>query len=122
MNGGFVFGFFRLLGEVENWVAISPPTPPKRFSALAEFGFTASTDKFLETNSVVRMGVPPFRLEILTTIDGVDFPECYAERKIVVIDEVEVSIINLNHLRINKKASGRLKDLNDIEHLRESKA
>lgn len=123
--GGYAVGFYgypRPTGDMDIWIAVSPQNAQRVVSALAEFGFTASTDKFLETNSVVRMGVPPFRLEILTTIDGVDFPECYAERKIVVIDEVEVSIINLNHLRINKKASGRLKDLNDIEHLRESKA
>ena len=63
------------------------------------------------------MGVSPFRLEILTTIDGVEFSECYESRETVVIDDVEVSLINLRDLRRNKKASGRLKDLSDLENL-----
>src|SRR2546425_10768897 len=96
------------------------PTHDGWFKALREFGFTASTKKFLQENSVVRMGVPPFRLEILTTIDGVSFPECYAARQTAVIDGVEVNLIDLHHLRLNKKASGRLKDLSDLENLPKS--
>jgi len=53
------------------------------------------------------MGVPPFRLEILTTISGVNFSPCYAERCQVILDEIEVSLISLPQLKINKKASGR---------------
>ena len=69
---------------------------------------------------VVRMGVPPFRVEILTTIDGVSFPESYAARNTVMIDGVEVNLIDLQNLRLNKKASGRLKDLSDLENLPQS--
>jgi len=57
------------------------------------------------------------RIELLTTISGVSFEECYSERIIDVIDGVEVSIINLKHLKLNKRASGRHKDLDDLEHL-----
>ena len=99
------------------WIGISPHNARLIVRALREFGFTTSTKKFLQENSVVRMGVPPFRLEILTTIDGVSFPECYAARNTVVIDGVDVNLINLRHLRLNKKASGRLKDLADLEQL-----
>ena len=63
------------------------------------------------------MGVPPLRIEILTTISGVSFEECYAERVEDVIDGVAVNLISLKHLKHNKKASGRLKDLDDLEHL-----
>ena len=59
------------------------------------------------------MGVPPLRLEILTTISGVSF----AERIVDIIDEVEINLINLRHLKLNKQASGRLKDLSDLENL-----
>jgi hypothetical protein len=72
---------------------------------------------FLQENKVIRMGMPPFRIEVLTTISGVSFEECYAERTVDVLDEIEVNIIDLEHLKINKKASGRLKDLADLEHL-----
>ena len=77
----------------------------------------ATPDLFLQENKIARMGVPPFRIEVLTTISGVDFAECYAHRTIEMFDDVPVNLISLKHLKINKKASGRLKDLNDLEHL-----
>ena len=72
---------------------------------------------FLQENKIARMGVPPFRIEILTTISGVAFGDCYAARVVETIDGVEVNLISLQHLKANKMASGRLKDLNDLEHL-----
>ena len=63
------------------------------------------------------MGIPPMRIEISTGISGVDFENCYSERLIGEIDGIQVSIINLQDLKTNKKASGRLKDLNDLENL-----
>jgi hypothetical protein len=118
--GGYAVGYYgypRPTGDMDIWIGISPHNARRIVKALKEFGFTTSNRKFLQENSVVRMGVPPFRLEILTTIDGVSFPECYAARNTVVIDGVDVNLINLRHLRLNKKASGRLKDLADLEQL-----
>ncbi len=121
--GGYAVGYYgypRPTGDMDIWLGISPPNARRLVKALREFDFTASTKKFLQENSVVRMGVLPFRLEILTTIDGVSFPECYAARQTAVIDGVEVNLIDLHHLRLNKKASGRLKDLSDLENLPKS--
>jgi hypothetical protein len=66
------------------------------------------------------MGVPPLRIEIATKISGVTFPDCYAERVVDVLDGVEVNLISLRHLRINRRASGRHKDLEDLENLPEA--
>ena len=118
--GGYAVGYYgypRPTGDLDVWIAINPQNAERVVIALSEFGFDASSELFLEENSVVRMGVPPFRVEILTTIDGVDFRECYEKRNIAEIDGVEVALINLRDLRLNKKASARLKDLNDLEHL-----
>lgn len=60
---------------------------------------------------------PPLRIEVTTGIEGVEFDECYAERISDSIDGVPVNLINLRHLKIKKKASGRPKDINDLEHL-----
>ena len=76
-----------------------------------------SAEIFLEEDRIVRMGLPPFRIDIHTTISGVTFEECYAARITDTIDEVEVSLISLHHLKTNKSASARLKDLSDLEHL-----
>ena len=57
------------------------------------------------------------RLEISTGISGVEFEESYASKIVDTLDGVEVNIIDLTHLKANKKAAGRLKDLADLENL-----
>lgn len=102
------------------WVAIQRENAEKIVDALREFGFEGdqlTVDLFLKQDQIVRMGNPPFRIEIMTTISGVNFEECYSERITEVIDGVEVRIINLEHLKLNKQASGRYKDLDDLENL-----
>ena len=99
------------------WIARTPDNAQRVVDALREFGFDCPNKLLMKENEVVRMGVPPFRLEILTTISGVDFPECYAARLQVVLDETDVSLISLPHLKLNKKASGRSKDITDLENL-----
>ncbi|RLC00436.1 MAG: hypothetical protein DRI57_32320, partial [Deltaproteobacteria bacterium] len=72
---------------------------------------------FLKKRQVIRMGMPPIRIEVLTDISGVSFKKCYEKRVTDFIDDIRVDIISLKYLRINKKASGRFKDINDLEHL-----
>ncbi len=121
--GGYAVGYYgypRATVDMDVWIAMSPDNAGKIVNVLREFGFDLpelSDDLFLQENKVIRMGVPPMRLEILTTISGVDFSTCYASRNIDEIDGVELSLINLQHLKQNKKASGRHKDLNDLENL-----
>src|ERR1044071_264459 len=120
--GGYAVGFYgypRPTGDCDIWVRMAPANAERVVSALQEFGFDAPIEYLLEKNRVLRMGVPPWRLKILTTIDGVDFDECYATRRRVVIDETEVDIIDLPHLRLNKKASARPKDIADLQNLPE---
>ncbi|MBI2429395.1 MAG: hypothetical protein HYV29_11490 [Ignavibacteriales bacterium] len=121
--GGYAVGYYgypRATGDIDIWIAISPANAKKISQALTDFGFTldaATQESFLQENKVIRMGIPPMRIEILTTISGVTFDECYREKNIVEIDGVMVSLIQLKHLKKNKKASGRHKDLNDLENL-----
>jgi hypothetical protein len=63
------------------------------------------------------MGFEPLRIKILTSVSGVTFDQCYRERIIDIFDGIEVTLISLKHLKTNKEASGRLKDLADIEHM-----
>jgi hypothetical protein len=72
---------------------------------------------FLETNKVIRMGVPPVRLEVITSASGVEFNECYSNREVVEIHGIPVNFISLEDLKKNRSAAGRHKDLEDIEHL-----
>lgn len=118
--GGYAVGYHgypRPTGDMDIWIARNPENARKIVDALEQFGFDCPAELLQTENQVVRMGVPPFRLEILTTISGVDFSDCYSERLQVLLDQIEVSLISLPQLKINKKASGRSKDITDLENL-----
>jgi len=121
--GGYAVGYYgyvRATAAMDVWIARRAENAARAVSALREFGFDVpelSVELLLDPDNVLRMGVPPFRLELLGSISGVGFAECYAERVVDTIDEVQVSIIGLRHLKVNKRAAGRLKDLADLEHL-----
>ena len=63
------------------------------------------------------MGLPPVRIEILTSISGVEFDDAYDQRIEDDLDGVEVKLISLHHLKLNKIAAARAKDLADLEEL-----
>lgn len=113
-------GYPRATADMDIWVAISPNNAEKLVVVLKAFGFDIpdlSADLFLEKDQIIRMGVPPVRIGIITTASGVTFEDCYAERVTDELDGIQVNLIDLEHLRINKRTSGRHKDLNDLEHL-----
>ena len=121
--GGYAVGYHgypRATNDMDIWIAIDPKNAELMVLALKEFGFDTpqlSKNLFLKKNSIVRMGIAPMRIEILTTISGVNFEECFRQKVVDQIDGIEVNIISLNQLKINKKASGRHKDLDDFENL-----
>ena len=113
-------GYPRPTGDMDIWIAVNLQNATRVTAALVEFGFEADdvpVSLFTEPGRIVRMGIPPMRLEIVTTISGVDFASCYARRVSEVVDGVAVNIIGLDDLKTNKKASARHKDLNDLEQL-----
>jgi predicted nucleotidyltransferase len=121
--GGYAVGYYgypRATADMDIWVAVYPENAEKIVTVLKEFGFDVpelSTELFLKEDQIVRMGLPPIRIEIVTSISGVHFPECFAERVVANLDGVDVNIISIKHLIINKRASGRYKDLNDLDNL-----
>ena len=121
--GGYavaLYGYPRATGDIDIWIALSKNNAQKVVEALKEFGFDVPELKeklFLEKEKNIRMGNPPLRIEILTSIDGVEFSECYKNRNIVKIDDIPVNFISLPDLKKNKKASGRYQDLADLENL-----
>ena len=121
--GGYavgVYGYVRPTGDLGVWIAVEAENADRLVVALKEFGFGLSNLKpelFLDPKGIVRMGVPPLRLKILAHISGVDFETCYQDRVAGKVDGVAVDLISLEHLKHNKAASGRFKDLDDLEHL-----
>jgi hypothetical protein len=113
-------GYPRATADMDVWIALHPQNAAKVVCALKAFGFDLtelSPALFLKAGQIIRMGVPPLKIEIATSISGVRFEECYAARVIDILDEVEVHLIGLTHLKANKKAAGSYKDLNDLENL-----
>lgn len=121
--GGYAVGYHGYpcaTVDMDVWIAVAPATAEKVVAVLEEFGFRSADltpELFLKEKCIVRMGVPPLKIEITTGIDGVNFADCYAARIADEVDGVSVTLINLEDLKINKRASGRAKDLNDLEHL-----
>ncbi len=121
--GGYAVGYHgypRATNDMDIWVAVDPDNAKQVTVVLREFGFDLpelTPDLFLQRDKIIRMGNPPLRIEITTGVSGVGFEECYRSRVVDTFDELEISIIDLPHLKINKKAAGRMKDLADLENL-----
>jgi hypothetical protein len=102
------------------WITVNPQNAQKLVAAFKDYGFyTAelSPELFLQEGQIVRMGVQPLKIEIMTSVTGVNFEECYKTRVVDELDRVTTNIIDLAHLKINKNALGRYKDLADVENL-----
>ena len=118
-------GFVRATGDLDVFVGISEKNAAALVQVFKDFGFSTPELKdqlFLEAGKIVRIGLPPLRIEVLNGISGVTFAEIYPKRIEELIDGLRVPFINLHSLLKNKAASGRLKDLADIEELTKKKA
>jgi hypothetical protein len=106
--------------DIDVWISANPENARRVVAALEDFGFGGqklSESLFLEGDQVIRMGLPPMRIEIFTSISGVDFNDAYQKRIEDKLDGVEVKVISLQHLKQNKEAASRAKDLADLEEL-----
>jgi predicted nucleotidyltransferase len=121
--GGYAVGYYgypRATGDLDIWVAVSDKNAGKLVRVLKRFGFAVPNlrpELFLESDRIIRFGEPPLRIEILTALSGVAFDDCFARRARVTFDGLRVSMIGLEDLKKNKAASGRPKDLDDLQAL-----
>jgi predicted nucleotidyltransferase len=121
--GGYavaLHGYPRYTKDIDIWVDMSEENAEKIVLALGEFGFGSlglKMEDFLEEEQIIQLGYAPNRIDLITTPVGVEFEECYDKRVEVEIEEVRVDFIDLENLKRNKRASGRMQDLADIENL-----
>ena len=78
-----------------------------------------TTQDFQIANQIIQLGYPPNRINLITNLDGIDFQTCYDSKIEVNLNDVPVKFINLDNLKKNKLASGRLQDLADLENLQD---
>jgi hypothetical protein len=113
-------GYPRATADLDVWVAVNETNAGRLVLALRDFGFglpDLKPELFLEADRVVRMGLPPNRIEIQTGVDGVRFGDCQPRGVTAELDGVGVRFISLQDLKSNKRASGRNKDLADLDQL-----
>ncbi|MBI5822586.1 MAG: hypothetical protein HZB18_01050 [Chloroflexi bacterium] len=121
--GGYavaLHGYPRYTKDIDIWVEMTAENASKIMKALDQFGFGSLGVKeadFTVSDQMLQLGYPPERIDILTTLPGVEFSECYPSRTIVELNGVSVNFIDLENLKKNKKATGRHQDLADLENL-----
>ncbi|GAA5534929.1 nucleotidyltransferase [Deinococcus aluminii] len=118
--GGYavnLYGYVRATGDLDVFIALNPENVARLVAAFHDFGLTSMTAEVVQPGKILRMGVPPLRIEVLNEISGVTFAEAYAAREQMEVDGLSIPVISLHHLRQNKAASGRPKDLGDLDEL-----
>jgi len=121
--GGYamaVHGRPRQTGDLDIWLRRDRDNAVRVEAALRDFGFGGlglSAADFEVPGQVVQLGYPPFRIDLLTDIDGVEFDSAWPERFDYVRDGLTIPFIGLDALKANKHASGRPRDIDDLENL-----
>lgn len=102
-------GYSRYTGDIDIWVEATPTNADRLLAALNAFSMIDSKltkELLIQEGQVIRMGVEPTRIEILTGISGVAFNQCFQNRIIHKVDDLGVPFLSLLDLRKNKKAYG----------------
>ena len=121
--GGYAFaahGYPRTTLDIDFWVFASSENASAVIRALEKFGAPltdVSAADFEKAGTIFQIGVEPRRIDIITEIDGVTFEDAYARALIKTWEGVTIRVLSLQDLLANKRASGRLKDLADVQLL-----
>jgi hypothetical protein len=121
--GGYALAFHgapRYTGDIDIFVRPHHENAQRIIKALSEFGFqfpNLTADDFQNPNKVVQLGVPPVRIDLITSLTGVSWNEAYDSKEPGFFGEVPVQYIGREKYITNKRATGRKKDLADIEAL-----
>lgn len=120
-----VHGVPRATGDIDVWIDRSPENAARVWSAILEFGAPAEalgvTPRDLQApDMVVQIGLPPRRIDVLTSVTGLEFDDAWAGRTMHRVGTLDVPFLGRSALVQNKRASGRHKDLGDLEALGEA--
>ena len=113
-------GIPRATGDIDLWVRSTPANAARLWRALEQFGAPrsrVSPESFTQPDVVYQIGLPPNRIDFLTTIDGVAFDDAWAEKVPCVVSGIAFNMLSLRHLLENKRTTGRPQDLADVARL-----
>lgn len=123
--GGYavaIHGFPRTTGDIDFWIKPDYENAKRLINALIGFGFGSvdvSIDDFTKEDSVVQLGFPPNRIDLMTSVSGITFDDCWKNKKEVEFEGEKINFISLHYLRLNKQSTGRDKDNLDLKNLPE---
>jgi hypothetical protein len=117
-----VHGVPRATGDLDVWVAPDPANAACVWEALLRFGAPVATVGAARTDlerpgKVIQIGLPPRRIDILTSVSGLKFDPAWDRRELHLIGEIEAPFLGRADLVRNKRASGRPKDIADLDVL-----
>lgn len=121
--GGYavsIHGYPRYTGDLDVWINPTPQNASLVVQTIDDFGFSSfelKDEDFTKQYGIIQLGYPPVRIDIINTIDGVGFTECYARKAVFDIDGLKINFINFEDLIKNKKTTARPRDIDDIENL-----
>jgi hypothetical protein len=121
-----VHGVPRATGDLDVWVLADPVNAERVWAALRRFGAPVDTlgagpGDLARPGLVLQVGLPPRRIDILTKLTGVDFEAAWQSRVVHRVGSLEVPFLDRETLIRNKRATGRLQDLADVERLEAEK-
>ena len=123
--GGYALAFHgypRYTKDIDIWIWLNKENSEKIIKTLREFGFDSldlTSEDFMQSGTVIQLGKQPNRIDLLTSVTGLDFDECYSSRDEIDIDDTKVCFVDKENFKKNKKAVGRHQDLADLENLEE---
>jgi hypothetical protein len=122
--GGYALAFHgrpRHTGDMDIWINISEANALKLLRVIRDFGLSSmgfQKEDFLKPGYISQIGYPPIRIDILNSIDGVEFAEAYVNMQKIIVDNFTVNYISAPDFIRNKEASGRIQDLADIKEIK----
>jgi len=114
------YGYPRATGDIDIWVDTSLENSKNIYASLTEFGALLADileKTFTEKGIIFQIGIAPRRIDIITSIDGVDFQEAFEQKEIIEVDGLKIPFLSKEDLIKNKLSTGRKKDKLDAEYL-----
>jgi hypothetical protein len=114
-------GYPRYTKDVDFWIWMDTGNISNLIEAIKDFGFDSldlDEEDFLDPDNIIQLGYEPNRIDLLVQVEGVDFIDCYKNKLQLEIEGLIIDFISIGDLITAKKASGRLQDLADVEHLK----
>jgi hypothetical protein len=114
------YGLPRATKNLDIWVGRAGDNPQRIFRALARFGAPLgqlTPDDLARDDTIFQIGVAPNRIDVLTSIEGVEFTAAWRARSNIALEGVTVPVLSREHLIRSKRAAGHPQDLVDVAWL-----